>query len=232
MGTLVLVRHGESRWNVCNRFTGWVDVPLSAAGIAEARRCAVHCASFDFDRAYASELERAHETMLIILSRQGRTGIVQHAEDRRYRRWIRLSNRCGGDDIPIVTDAALNERYYGRLQGMEKGAAERKYGKESVRRWRRGFELRPPGGESLKDAFRRTLPFLSREILPKVRRGETILVVGHGNTLRAVIKHLEGISDEDISRVDLPEARPLAYAYRAGAFVRIAGHYRLDRPLR
>lgn len=232
MGKLVLVRHGESRWNLCNRFTGWIDVPLSEKGIKEAEECAQHCKQYEYSAAFTSNLTRAQETLLIILSQQDRTGVFQHDHDPKYSTWIRGSNRCSGSDIPVFASSALNERYYGALQGMEKGSAEKKYGKDKVQAWRRGYTNRPPRGESLEEAHARMHPYLVKKILPRVRRGENILVTAHGNTLRAAIKHLEGISDEQIALVDLPEAKPLIYEYRKGRFVRIEGEYKLDRPLR
>ncbi len=232
MGTLVLVRHGESRWNLGNRFTGWIDVPLSEGGIKEAGLCAVHCKRFEYAAAYTSNLARAQETLLIILSKQKRTGIFQHGRDPRYSRWIHESNRYNKNEIPIFASETLNERYYGTLQGMDKSAAEKKFGKEKVHAWRRGYVDRPPRGESLKEAHARMHPYLVKKILPKVRHGLDILVAAHGNTLRAAIKHLEGISDQDISFVDLPEAKPLVYEYGRGRFKRIEGEYGLDRPLR
>lgn len=232
MSVLVLVRHGESRWNLSNRFTGWVDVPLSEKGIDEAERCAVHCKRFEYSAAFTSTLTRAQETLLIILSKQNRTGIFQHADDLRYVKWIRSSNRRNGNDIPVFASSALNERYYGTLQGMEKHAAEKKYGKDKVSNWRRGYTDRPPNGESLEEAHARMHPYLIRNILSRVRRRENILLTAHGNTLRAAIKHLEGISDENIASVDLPEAKPLVYEYGQGKFKRVEGEYRLNRPLR
>lgn len=232
MGKLVLVRHGESRWNLCNRFTGWIDVPLSKEGIREAERCAMHCKKYEYAAAFCSDLTRAQETLLIILSVQERTAIFQHHDDPRYSKWIKHSNRCNGGDVPVFASAALNERYYGILQGMEKGAAEKKYGKDRVYAWRRGYYDRPPRGESLEDTYQRMRPYFMKYILPRVRRGENVIVTAHGNALRTAIKHLEGISDEQIASVDLPEATPLVYDYRSPKFVRIEGEYHLDRPLR
>lgn len=233
MGKLVIVRHGESRWNLCNRFTGWVDVPLSEEGVREAQSCAQHCAVFDFDAAFTSDLERTQETLLIILSAQGRTAVVQHVDDIRYRTWLRQSNRCSTGDIPVFRNEHLNERYYGSLQGMDKAYAEKRYGKEKVFLWRRGYDDRPPGGaETLREAFERAWPYVRRKIVPRVRRGETILLAGHGNTLRTIIKHFEGISEEDALFIDLPEAQAIVYDYRHGAFVRAKGEYRFNRPLR
>ncbi len=232
MSVLVLVRHGESRWKVGTGFTGGVEVPLSVAGMGVAPRCAVHCKPYAIDVAFTSALERAHETLFIVLSQQDRTGIMQHGYSARYGKWIRASIRCGEGDIPVFANPLLNERYYGALQGMEKGAAERKFGKAKVLAWRRGFAARPPGGESLADTFRRVSPYFSLRIQSRLRAGQNVLLAGHGNTLRAIIKRIEGLSDEEISFVDLPQAAPLVYEYRSGSYRRIAGEYRLDRPLR
>ncbi len=232
-GTIVLVRHGESRWNLGNRFTGWVDVPLSMAGIKEAQDCAKHCKKYDFQLAFTSALERAHSTLHIILSEQGRTGIVQHPEDKRYGRWIKASNVFSSRDIPIYEHKYLNERYYGSLQGLVKSAAEKKYGRDRVLDWRRGYDTNPPGGgESLKDVVKRITPYMETKVIARLKRGETVILVGHGNTLRSVIKGFEKISDEHITHIDLPEAKPLVYVYRSGRFTRTEGEYSFDRPLR
>jgi len=233
MGKLVLVRHGESRWNQCNRFTGWVDVPLSEAGIDEAEVCAHHCQAYDFEAAFTSKLERAHSTLNIILAHQNRTGIVQHEHEKKLYEWVKGSSGCGSEDIPVIESTLLNERYYGKLQGLDKHDAERKYGKEKVLGWRRGYKNKPPGGgESLEQTFDRVLPFFKKQILPRVKKSQVVLVVAHGNTLRAMIKHLEKISEKDIAFVDLPKAQPIVYGYKKGAFKRISGEYHFNRPLR
>ncbi|MFA5129600.1 MAG: histidine phosphatase family protein [Patescibacteria group bacterium] len=231
VGTLVLVRHGESRWNSCNRFTGWVDVPLSEEGIQEAEKCAHECTKFSFNAVYTSSLERAQETALIILAHQNRNGIFQHEEDPRYKRWILESNQCGGDDIPIYETTMLNERYYGKLQGMEKDAARKHFGTDLVEGWRRGYSNRPPGGETLEEVHARVLPYFFEHILPRIRKKETILVASHENSLRAIIKELEGITDEDITHVNLPTAMPIIYTSGEGdCFTRVAGEYTFSHP--
>lgn len=230
---MVLVRHGESRWNLCNRFTGWVDVPLSENGVKEAQRCAAHCKQYQFKAVYTSVLSRAESTCHIILSAQGSTGIVQHKENRRYGRWIAISNHCSTADIPVFESMTLNERYYGDLQGMDKDMAEKKYGREKVFAWRRGYTSKPPGGgESLQDVVMRTLPFVKRNIIPRMKRREEVLLVAHGNTLRAVIKFLENLSAEEIAFIDLPEAHPIVYSYEREIFKRVRGEYTFNRPLR
>ncbi len=232
MALLVLVRHGESRWNVDNKFTGWVDVPLSQRGISEASACAKHCRAYEFDCAFTSRLERAHETLQIILGDQDRTGIVQHTGvHSKYREWVKYSNRMNGD-LPVYTSEHLNERYYGDLQGMKKQEADAKYGHDQVFRWRRGYADRPPQGESLKDTFRRVMPFVKKKILMKAEAGASVLLVAHGNTLRAIIKSLEGISDANIADVDLPEALPLVYRYERKKWKHVSGEYQHGRPLR
>ena len=233
MASLVLVRHGESRWNLSNRFTGWIDVPLSENGIREAHACARHCDTFDFSAAYTSKLERAHLTLFILLAKQNRTGIVQHEHDAKYYRWTEHSNGYGTSEIPVFESTALNERYYGALQGLDKDEAVKRYGAERVLTWRRGYHARPPGGgECLEDTLKRAQPYLVKQILPRVRKGEDVLVVGHGNTLRTAIKYLEGISDDDIAFLDLPKAHPLVYSFVRGKWKRTSGEYTFDRPLR
>ena len=232
-GNIVLVRHGESRWNLDNRFTGWVDVPLSLNGIKEAERCAKHCKKFDFSVAFTSALERAHGTLHLILTQQGRTSVVQHPEDKRYGGWIRASNVFGSNDIAVYEHKYLNERYYGDLQGLNKEMAEKRYGKDQLLAWRRGYSSRPPGGgESLHDVLLRTRPYIQTKVIPHLKRGETVILVAHGNTLRSIIKMFEHISDENIAYVDLPDARPLVYSYKRGHFERTEGEYTFDRPLR
>lgn len=232
MSKLVLVRHGESFWNQSNKFTGWADVPLTVNGIKEAQQLAVHCQQFKYSAAFTSELIRAQATLLIILSKQLQTGIFQHVTDTPHSEWLTHSNQFGENEIPIFTNSALNERYYGELQGMNKLEAEAKYGKEQVIKWRRHYKSIPPDGESLEEAHSRMHNYFVEHILSRVINGETILVTAHGNTLRAAIKHLEELSDNDIAKVNLPEAKPLVYEYMDGKFIRIEGDYDLARPLR
>lgn len=231
MGKLVLVRHGESFWNKSNRFTGWADVPLTEAGIQEAEQLAVHCKQFTYSAAFTSELIRAQATLVMILAKQTQKGIFQHDTGTKYSDWLAHSNMFGENEIPIYISHALNERYYGDLQGMNKLDAEAKYGQDKVIAWRRGYKDIPPNGESLEAAHSRMHDYFVNEILSRVIKGETILVTAHGNTLRAAIKHLEKISDENISLVNLPKALPLVYSYSNEEFKRIEGNYDFERPL-
>lgn len=231
-GTLVLVRHGESRMNVLNRFTGWIDIPLSETGIQEAHTVANHCKQFEYDTAFTSELERAHETLLIILAEQKHIGVFQHGGDKRYNHLDSASDDFISSTIPIFTSENLNERSYGKLQGLEKQKAEVKFGKDQVFAWRRGFTDTPPGGESLKDVYERVVPFFEKEIHPRIKSSETVLITAHGNTLRAVIKFLEHIDEDQIPFIDLPTGHPIVYFCTGDQFTREEGEISYNRPLR
>ncbi|MCC6966311.1 MAG: 2,3-bisphosphoglycerate-dependent phosphoglycerate mutase [Nitrospira sp.] len=187
MSKLVLIRHGESQWNLENRFTGWVDVPLSPKGIEEAKAAGKKLAGFTFDRAFSSVLARANETLRFILEALGQTS------------------------IPVEKDKALNERMYGELQGLNKAETAKKFGDEQVKIWRRSYDVRPPGGESLKDTAERVLPYYESRIKPCVLKGETILIAAHGNSLRALVMQLEQLTREQVLELNIPTGAPLLY---------------------
>jgi len=198
MARLVLLRHGESQWNLENRFTGWVDVPLSPRGIQEAKNAGEKLRSFTFNRAFTSVLARANETLRLALETIGQTG------------------------IPIEKNKALNERMYGELQGLNKTETAKKYGDEQVKIWRRSYDVRPPGGESLKDTADRVLPYYDQNIKPHVLKGETILIAAHGNSLRALVMQLEGLSKEQVLELNIPTGAPLLYELDASG--KVTGH--------
>jgi len=231
-GILVLVRHGESRLNKLNVFSGWIDVALSESGIKEAQKVARHCQPFNYDIVFTSHLERAHETLLIILSKQKKIGVFFHESAIKYDVGKHPPQNFQNRILPIYSTRELNERYYGSLQGLNKNAVTRRYGKEKVFAWRRSFTQRPPRGESLKDVYNRVIPHFTKQIFPHIKAGKTVLLVGHGNTLRAMIKYLEGIDDEQIAFIDLPFGTPFVYKFDTGKFERVNGQYRLTRPLR
>ena len=187
MARLVLLRHGESQWNLENRFTGWVDVPLSPRGVEEAKNAGNKLKGFTFDRAFTSVLSRANETLRFVLEVIGQTA------------------------IPIEKDKALNERMYGELQGLNKAETATKYGDAQVKIWRRSYDVRPPGGESLKDTAERVLPYYDTRIKPCVLKGETILIAAHGNSLRALVMQLEQLSKEQVLELNIPTGAPLLY---------------------
>ncbi|MBI3323939.1 MAG: 2,3-diphosphoglycerate-dependent phosphoglycerate mutase [Candidatus Omnitrophica bacterium] len=197
MGTLVLIRHGQSQWNLANRFTGWVDVPLTDAGREEARRGAELIRLMRFDRAFTSALKRAQETLRIVLEVTGQPG------------------------IPIEADTALNERHYGALQGLNKAETAKKYGDEQVLLWRRSYDVPPPKdrtnwnpegiSESLQDTAARALPYFDAKILPLVKAGHSILVVAHGNSLRSIMMHLDHLTKEQVLNLNLATGAPVIY---------------------
>jgi 2,3-bisphosphoglycerate-dependent phosphoglycerate mutase len=189
MARLILLRHGESQWNLENRFTGWVDVPLSRKGIEEAKTAGDKLRGFKFDRAFTSVLTRANETLRIVLDAIGQTG------------------------IPIEKDKALNERMYGDLQGLNKAETAQKYGDAQVKIWRRSYDVRPPGGESLKDTAERALPYYEEKIKPYLLKGETIIIAAHGNSLRALVMQLDRLSKEEVLELNIPTGVPLLYEF-------------------
>jgi len=196
-GKLVLVRHGQSQWNLENRFTGWVDVPLSAQGEKEALEAGKSLKDIKFDQAFTSTLQRAQKTLEIILKEIGQL------------------------NLPIVRDQALNERHYGSLQGLNKKETADKYGDQQVKIWRRSFDVPPPKdktelnpegmSESLKDTAARTLPFFKSKILPLVQKGENVLVAAHGNSLRSIVMDLEKLTKEQVLELNIPTGVPIIY---------------------
>ena len=196
-GTLVLVRHGQSEWNLKNLFTGWRDVDLTEKGIAEARAAGrkLKALGITFDIAFTSDLKRAQNTLTLILEEMGQTG------------------------LQVIRNLALNERDYGDLSGLNKDDARKKWGEEQVHIWRRSYDVAPPGGESLKDTLARALPYYNTEILPRVLRGERVLVAAHGNSLRALVMVLDRLSPERIVKRELATGVPLVYRLNADSTV-------------
>ncbi|SRR6186997_2474583 len=194
---LVLVRHGQSAWNLRNLFTGWRDVDLTEQGIAEAKAAGRKLVqqNLRFDVAFTSRLKRAQHTLELMLSEMGQ------------------------GNVPVFQDQALNERDYGDLTGQKKEEARAKWGDEQVQIWRRSYDVAPPGGESLRDTAARMLPYYIQEILPHVLRGENTLVVGHGNSLRALVMVLERLGPEGIIHRDLQTGVPVIYRLRADSTV-------------
>ena len=194
MSTLILIRHGQSQWNAENLFTGWVDTPLSDVGRQEAQRAGERLAARDVrvDRAYTSTLRRAVDTGRLVL------------------------DALGQQDLEQIQAWQLNERYYGALTGRNKAQTVEEFGEEQVRIWRRSYDIPPPGGESLADTGRRALPYFRSEIIPATNEVDTVLLAAHGNSLRAIIKDLEGISDEDIPSLEILTGVPIVYTMADG----------------
>jgi len=195
---LVLVRHGQSDWNLKNLFTGWRDVDLTDKGVAEAREAGrkLKGQGIAFDVAFTSVLKRATRTLDLMLEEMGQT------------------------KIPVIKDQALNERDYGDLSGLNKDEARKKWGEEQVHIWRRSYDVAPPSGESLRDTAARVLPYYIQEILPRVMRGEKVLVAAHGNSLRALIMVLEKLDKESILKREIGTGIPIIYRLDADSTVK------------
>ncbi len=194
---LVLVRHGQSEWNLKNLFTGWKDVDLTEQGIVEAKQAgrSLKAKGLEFDVAYTSHLMRAQKTLTLIL------------------------DEIGQSDLETIEEQALNERDYGDLVGLNKDDARKKWGDEQVHIWRRSYDTPPPGGESLKDTVARVLPYYVQHILPNVLRGKRVLVSAHGNSLRAMIMVLEGLGRDEIPGLELATGVPIVYRLNADTTV-------------
>jgi 2,3-bisphosphoglycerate-dependent phosphoglycerate mutase len=194
---LVLVRHGESEWNKANRFTGWKDVGLTDEGMAEAHRAGAMLKETGqrFDCAFTSTLKRAHNTLDIIL------------------------DELGQGKLSTVKAAALNERDYGELVGINKDEARKRWGAEQVHIWQRSYDTAPPGGESLKDTALRVIPFFQKWIVPELQKGKNVILVAHGNSLRSLIMELDKLDPDEVTQVELPTASPLVYRINADGSV-------------
>jgi 2,3-bisphosphoglycerate-dependent phosphoglycerate mutase len=201
MAYLTLIRHGQSEWNITGLWTGWRDISLTDVGREEARRAGDALRDIHFDHAYVSNLIRAQQTLDEVLQVLGQT------------------------DLPITKSEALNERDYGELTGKNKWEIREQYGEEQFLRWRRGWDEPVPGGETLKDVYERVVPYFNQEILPKLKSGQNVIVVAHGNSLRALVKYIEDMSDEMIPSFEIATGE--AYVYQYGA----DGHY-VDKQLR
>ncbi|SIT23177.1 phosphoglycerate mutase [Chryseobacterium ureilyticum] len=189
MTKLFLVRHGQSLWNLENRFTGWQDIDITEVGIEEAKKAGISLKKEKIDIAFTSVLIRAKHTLSIIL------------------------DEIGKPNIPVIMDKALNERSYGNLEGLNKAETALKYGDEQVHTWRRSYDVVPPGGESLKDTYNRVIPYFEKEIVPFLKKGENVLIVAHGNSLRSLIMYLEHLSPEEILEREIATGVPVTYTF-------------------
>ncbi|MGE0567883.1 MAG: 2,3-diphosphoglycerate-dependent phosphoglycerate mutase [Bacteroidia bacterium] len=187
MAQLVIFRHGQSLWNLENKFTGWVDVDLSEKGVNEAKDAGNKIKGYHFDFAYSSDLLRAQKTMSLAL------------------------DSAGHPEIKPIYDKALNERMYGDLQGLDKAETALKFGDDQVKIWRRSYDIAPPNGESLKDTAARVIPYFESEIVPKLKAGKNVIIVAHGNSLRALIMYLEKMTPEQILEFEIGTAQPRLY---------------------
>ena len=227
MSLLILMRHGQSMWNAAKLFTGWVDVPLTNVGIEEAIAGGKQIAHLDIDEVHVSTLIRAQMTAMLALAQHngGKTPVFQYPlpeagidsvseNEARMIEWAQIKGDAGSADLlPVHVSWQLNERMYGDLQGLNKDATRKQYGEEQVHIWQRSFDVPPPSGESLKLTAERTIPYLDSTLVPALESGNNVFVAAHGNSLRSIIMHIEGLSEEEVLSLVVPTGQPMVYAW-------------------
>ena len=234
MASLILMRHGQSMWNAANLFTGWVDVPLTQVGIDEALAGGKKLADVQIDEVHTSTLIRAQMTAMLALSQHnsGKTPVLQYKDSgevmsgnqQKMVEWSQMHEDADASNIlPVFVSWQLNERMYGDLQGMNKQATRDKFGDDQVKIWRRSYDIPPPNGESLELTAARTIPYLESVLLPAYEQGKHLFVAAHGNSLRSIIMHLEGLSKEEVLGLEVPTGAPMMYEMQNGEWKRTMG---------
>lgn len=224
MGRLILVRHGESVWNKQNLFTGWVDVPLSLNGIEEATKAGLLIQNLPVDVIFTSKLIRAQMTAFIAMlyHSSGKVPVLIH-EDQTEKEWGKIySSEIEASTIPVFASSFLNERMYGTLQGLNKKELMEKYGEAQVKKWRRSYDISPPGGESLEMTCKRTLPYFFSHIIPFLKEGKNVFISAHGNSLRSIVMWIESLTPEEVINLELATGAPIVYTFRNEKFEKTA----------
>jgi 2,3-bisphosphoglycerate-dependent phosphoglycerate mutase len=219
MSKLILMRHGLSAWNEQNLFTGWVDIPLSEAGIRESIEGGKKIRDLPVDIIFTSTLVRAHLTLALAMLQHAsrKVPVFLHPGQGKMEEWGQIySEETKKMMIPVYSAWELNERMYGRLQGLNKTETAKQFGVEQVQIWRRSFDTAPPGGESLAMTAERALPYFKKEILPRLVRNENILICAHGNSLRAIVMNLDGLNKDQVVKLELPTGEPIVYQFERG----------------
>jgi 2,3-bisphosphoglycerate-dependent phosphoglycerate mutase len=225
MAKLILMRHGQSAWNAKNLFTGWVDIPLSKKGVQEAIDGGKKISSIPIDLIYTSTLVRAHMTLALAMLQHesGKIPVFQHRGQEKLDTWSQIySDATKANTLPVIMAWELNERMYGELQGKNKAEMAEEYGAEQVHIWRRSFDTPPPEGESLSMTSERTLPYFKNEIVPALENGQNVFVCAHGNSLRAIVMHLDSLSKEEVLKLELPTGESLIYDFEDGRHERLS----------
>jgi len=212
MSKLILLRHFKSQWNLENRFAGWTDGPLCEEGKEEAGEIAGKISQFKIDKIYTSPLFRNQDTVVRVFENSQKYPFFIHLDGGRMQKWGNFAD-ISQNNILVYVSEKLNERYYGNLQGLNKEETKKQYGEEKVQLWRRSFDLAPPGGESLKDVFKRTTPFFKKYIEKDLKEEKNVLIVASHNSLRAIVKYVEKISDNDIINLEIPYGGLIEYEF-------------------
>lgn len=216
MAKLIMMRHGQSHWNLLNLFTGWVDIPLSPLGIEEALRAGELIKDLPIDVIFMSSLARAQMTAQLAMTLHGskKVPVVMHEREEKFQEWSSIySQEALSTTIPAFVAWQLNERMYGKLQGLNKRDTIEKYGPEQVKLWRRSYDIAPPEGESLKMTAERAIPYFQENILPRLDQGQNVFICAHGNSLRAIVMLIENLTQEEILDFEIATGVPLLYEY-------------------
>ncbi|MCE2983750.1 MAG: 2,3-bisphosphoglycerate-dependent phosphoglycerate mutase [Parachlamydia sp.] len=226
MAKLILMRHGQSQWNLHNLFTGWVDIPLSQKGVEEALEGGRLIKDEPIDMIFTSTLIRAQMTAMLAMTlhHSGKVPVMLHTGEGRLEEWAQIySPESEAATIPVIRAWELNERMYGELQGLNKAEMAEKYGAEQVHIWRRSFDVPPPKGESLKMTAARSIPYFDRTIVPLLGEGKNIFIAAHGNSLRSIMMELDGLSEKEVVSLELATGHPVIYDYHDGTFSKQVG---------
>lgn len=221
MGTLIMMRHGQSEWNKLNLFTGWVDIPLSKKGIEEAIEAGRLIQDIPIDVIYTSTLVRAHMTLMLAMvdHHSKKTPLIIHQGQDKQSEWSKIySEHAFQNCIPVFSAWQLNERMYGELQGLDKAELAAKFGDEQVKIWRRSYDIPPPNGESLEMTAQRTIPYFEEKIVPHLRQGENVFISAHGNSLRSIIMDIDGLTKEEVVNLEIATGVPIIYEFNKGSF--------------
>lgn len=223
MVKLILMRHGQSQWNLNNLFTGWVDIPLSSKGIQEALEGGLQIKDEPIDIIFTSTLIRAQMTAMLAMTEHhsGKVPVILHQGEKKLEEWSQIySESALAQTIPVIRAWELNERMYGELQGVNKDELRKRYGNEQVQIWRRSFAVPPPSGESLEMTAARSIPYFKNMIVPCLEKGQNVFVAAHGNSLRSIIMYLDGLSQDEVVSLELPTGLPVIYTYDNGQFTK------------
>ena len=213
---LILLRHGKSDWNQKNRFTGWVDVPLSKDGIDEAQKAGKVISHIPIDVIFISSLMRAQMTAMIAMTEHAseKTPVLLHQGEGKLEEWGRIYDpKAKEHTIPVIEAWEINERMYGELQGLDKDETRAKFGADQVQIWRRSFDTPPPNGESLEMTAKRSIPYFKEKIVPLLKEGKNVLVSAHGNSLRSIVMYLDNLTNQQVLELEIPTGIPLCYSF-------------------